>query len=260
MKLNKTGKRLMSNESSKSMNLTDIINESNISKRLNTTESVNEGQLNEIGVLGVAGGVALGLVGVIALNKGLNFAKRKFGDAVAVASDKLEKKLKQIESDKVKNEIIAISKKFENDKKLQGMYQALPPYKEGKSNKERKKGMAEIAKYVKSKLSEEEMKYFYDLNTFLRTGKIKGTLVPHEKKTAFQKRLDKTRHDNEHWNTTESVNEGPFQGITDPQVITAVALTLAGLTGVYNADRIEKILKKGGKGAVDLLNKIKKSK
>ena len=116
--------------------------------------------------------------------------------------NKLEKKVKKIESDKVKNTIMDIAKKFENDKKLQDMYQALPKYKERGSNSQRNKGMAEIAKYVKSKLSSEEMKYFYDLNTYLRTGKIKGTLVAPEKKTPFQNRLDKLRPNN------ESVNEG----------------------------------------------------
>jgi hypothetical protein len=165
-------------------------------------ESVNEEQINEIGVLGVAGGVALGLVGVIALSKGVNFAKRKFGDAMYNLTDKLEKKVKKIESDKVKNTIMDIAKKFENDKKLQDMYQALPKYKERGSNSQRNKGMAEIAKYVKSKLSSEEMNYFYDLNTYLRTGKIKGTLVAPENKTPFQNRLDKLRPNN------ESVNEG----------------------------------------------------
>ena len=169
-------------------------------------ESVNEEQINEIGVLGVASGVALGLVGVIALSKGVNFAKRKFGEAMYNLTDKLEKKVKKIESDKAKKTIMDIAKKFENDKKLQDMYQALPKYKERGNNSQRQKGMAEIAKYVKSKLSSEEMQYFYDLNTYLRTGKIKGTLVASEKKTGFQNRLDKLRHDNEYTNN-ESVNE-----------------------------------------------------
>jgi hypothetical protein len=169
-------------------------------------ESVNEEQINEIGVLGVASGVALGLVGVIALSKGVNFAKRKFGEAMYNLADKLEKKVKKIESDKAKKTIMDIAKKFENDKKLQDMYQSLPEYKERGNNSQRKKGMAEIAKYVKSKLSSEEMQYFYDLNTYLRTGKIKGTLVAPEKKSGFQNRLDKLRHDNEYTNN-ESVNE-----------------------------------------------------
>lgn len=170
-------------------------------------ESVNEESINEIGVLGVASGVALGLVGVIALSKGVGFAKRKFGDAMYNVADKMEKKVKKIESDNAKKAIMDIAKKFENDAKLQGMYQSLPAYKDGGKNSERKKGMAEIAKYVKSKLSSDEMQYFYDLNTYLRTNKIKGTLVAPEKKSAFQKRLDKLGADNAHL-SNESVNEG----------------------------------------------------
>ena len=167
-------------------------------KKINKESVVNEETINEIGVLGVASGVALGLVGVIALSKGVGFAKRQFGNAMSVVADKMEKKVKKIESDNAKKAIMDIAKKFENDKKLQGMYQSLPAYKDGGKNSERKKGMAEIAKYVKSKLSSDEMQYFYDLNTYLRTNKIKGTLVAPEKKSAFQKRLDKLGADNAH--------------------------------------------------------------
>ena len=178
-----------------------------LNKNFKLDESVNEESINEIGVLGVASGVALGLVGVIALSKGVGFAKRKFGDAMYNVADKMEKKVKKIESDNAKKAIMDIAKKFENDAKLQGMYQSLPAYKDGGKNSERKKGMAEIAKYVKSKLSSDEMQYFYDLNTYLRTNKIKGTLVAPEKKSAFQKRLDKLGADNAHL-SNESVNEG----------------------------------------------------
>ena len=47
-------------------------------------------KLNEIGVLGVAGGVALGLLGTIALVKGFKVAKNIGGATLYVIANKLE--------------------------------------------------------------------------------------------------------------------------------------------------------------------------
>ena len=53
-----------------------------------------------------------------------------------------------------------------------------------------------------------------------------------------------------------SVDEGAFQAISDPEVLMTIAASLAGMTTLYNADRIEKILKKGGAKALDLIKQI----
>ena len=55
---------------------------------------------------------------------------------------------------------------------------------------------------------------------------------------------------------SSSVDEGAFQAISDPEVLMTIAASLAGMTTLYNADRIEKILKKGGAKALDLIKQI----
>ena len=56
----------------------------------------------------------------------------------------------------------------------------------------------------------------------------------------------------------ESVEEADhITGLSDPATLQAIAGTLAAITGMYNADKITAILKKGGKAASDLLAKAK---
>ena len=57
---------------------------------------------------------------------------------------------------------------------------------------------------------------------------------------------------------SEQINEGAFQAISDQEVIMTLASALAGMTGLYNADRIADVLKKGGKKAADLIATIGK--
>ena len=57
---------------------------------------------------------------------------------------------------------------------------------------------------------------------------------------------------------SEEINEGAFQAISDQEVIMTLAAALAGMTGLYNADRIADVLKKGGKKAADLIATIGK--
>ena len=56
----------------------------------------------------------------------------------------------------------------------------------------------------------------------------------------------------------EFTNEGAFQAISDQEVIMTLAAALAGMTGLYNIDRIADVLKKGGKKAADLIASIGK--
>ena len=55
-----------------------------------------------------------------------------------------------------------------------------------------------------------------------------------------------------------SIDEGAFQAISDPQVLMTIAASLAGMTGLYNADKIAKVLKSGGKKAEKLVKEIGK--
>jgi hypothetical protein len=56
----------------------------------------------------------------------------------------------------------------------------------------------------------------------------------------------------------DEITEGTFQAISDGEVLMSIATALAGMTTLYNADRIADILKKGGKKAADLIKKIGK--
>ena len=68
--------------------------------------------------------------------------------------------------------------KFEDDEELKNMYQNLTPKDNGFSAKTREnnalraKQLQAIAKYIKSKLTPEEMKYFTDVSSMMRTGDI----------------------------------------------------------------------------------------
>jgi len=68
-----------------------------------------------------------------------------------------------------------ISKKFETDMKLKKMYEDLPPYDEANrkgTNARRSSELRKIAKYIKSKMTPEEVKYFRDVSKEIRSWKI----------------------------------------------------------------------------------------
>ena len=129
-------------------------------------------------VVDVALGVAGGLVGLWALIKGGTAVLNTLGDTAGAIADKMEAKAKQAAAIAKKEgrleTIKPIIAKFENDEELKNMYKALPvkDNKFGANNKERNRQMAAIAKYIKSKLNDEEIKYFTDISAMLRTGDI----------------------------------------------------------------------------------------
>ena len=146
---------------------------------------INEQRLNEdMALVGnIALGVAGGLVGLWALVKGGSMVVNALGAAAADLADKMEAKAKkaaeQAKRDGRLETIKPIVAKFQNDTKLKDMYQALPVYSNSTTDKGRQnnalrvKQLANIAKYIKSKLSPEEMEYFNDISAMLRTGDIK---------------------------------------------------------------------------------------
>ena len=141
-------------------------------------EFVNE----DLGIIDIALGAAVGVAGLWALVQGLPVVGRVLGDAAEALANRAEAKAKQAAKGQRKELIGEIIKKFEGDTKLAQMYQALPDYVEftGKNHnanltaaKARKKGLMEIGNYIKSKLTQEEMKYFTDISSMLRTGDVR---------------------------------------------------------------------------------------
>lgn len=147
--------------------------------------TIKEQQLNEdLALVGnIALGVAGGLVGLWALIKGGGAVLSGLGDTAEALSIAMEKKAKAAAAIARKDgrleTIKPIIAKFENDAKLKDMYKALPEYsqsiaaKSQAQNAERAKQMQAIAKYIKSKLTPDEMQYFTDISAMLRTGDIK---------------------------------------------------------------------------------------
>lgn len=143
---------------------------------------VNEQQLQEdLALVGnIALGVAGGLAGLWVLVNGATVAARLLGDAASELGSRLEDKAKaaamKARREKRLESVKPLLAKFQNDTKLQSMYQALPPFTTGSKsdtqNKERAKQLQNIAKYIKSKLTPEEMDYFTDLSSMLRTGDL----------------------------------------------------------------------------------------
>lgn len=120
----------------------------------------------------IALGVAGGLVGLYLLVKGAGYVKNFFGDAAWALANALEKKVVQSHHKMKKENISSIIEKFEGDEQLASMYEALPE-KTDKNKNERAKQLKVIASYIKSKLTTDEMKYFEDISSMLRTGEMK---------------------------------------------------------------------------------------
>lgn len=140
----------------------------------------NEGQLNELGFLVTAGAAAVGVIGAIALLNGASWLKNKLGDAAYAIGDKLgawaSAKAAIANREQLEKTIKPMVSKFSNDSKLKQMYSELPDYKNGGSkkasenNKIRTQQLKKIGDYIKSKLTDDEKKYFTDISKHLRTG------------------------------------------------------------------------------------------
>jgi hypothetical protein len=148
-------------------------------------KAVNEQRLNEdMALVGdIALGVVGGLAGLWALFNGVPAVLGTLGAAAGAIADKMEKKAKQAAAIAKKEgrleTIKPILVKFQNDTKLKDMYKALLPYSDSvtadarQNNALRTKQLTDIAKYIKAKLTPEEMQYFTDISAMLRTGDIK---------------------------------------------------------------------------------------
>ena len=142
--------------------------------------NIAESEVNESLAFSIAGGIVLGVVGVIALVNGAKVAAGLAGIAIAKAGDAAEaKRAAKRAAARLKDKkaiLDPIAKKFENDDKLKQMYVDLAPYmgtsnaKNRASAKVRTEQLGIIAKYIKSKLTPDENAYFTDLSKYLRTG------------------------------------------------------------------------------------------
>ena len=148
----------------------------------NQKKSLTEDQVEEGAVTDTALGVAGGLVGLWALLKGGAVVAGVLGNTAINIIDRMADKAKAAAM-KAKKEgrldtIKPIIAKFEDDEELKNMYQNLTPKDNGFSSKTREnnalrtKQLQSIAKYIKSKLNDEEMKYFTDISAMLHTGDI----------------------------------------------------------------------------------------
>jgi hypothetical protein len=113
-----------------------------------------------IGTVALMGLAAAGVVGNALKNKILRWGETKQDRE---AREKHEAMIKKI------------SKKFETDMKLKKMYENLPPYDEANrkgTNARRALELRKIAKYIKSKMTDEERRYFTDVSKEIRSWKI----------------------------------------------------------------------------------------
>lgn len=155
----------------------EFINE----KKSEDYTAYNESAINEdLGVIDIALGVAAGIAGLWAVVQGLPLVGRALGNAAEALADQVEAKAKSVAKGKRKGLIEEIVKKFDSDTKLKQMYQDLPEYMERgdhnriiRNNKERRKQLTAIGNYIKIKLTSEEMQYFTDISSMLRTGDVK---------------------------------------------------------------------------------------
>jgi hypothetical protein len=141
-----------------------------------------EDKLNEdVGLIAdIAIGVASGLVGLWALVKGSRAVGRYLGNTAEELADKVKDNARQAAKNQRKELVGEIVKKFDGDKELERMYQNLPeysPYAKTKAmiaqNKERTKQLKAIGNYIKGKLTPEEMAYFTEISSMLRTRDIR---------------------------------------------------------------------------------------
>jgi hypothetical protein len=163
----------------KASELRQIIREE-VTRILKEESVLNEDYtLDDTNSLGLVGGYA----GLYSLYKGIPFTAKALGDSAEAMVYRYRKQIlraRQIAQRQGRLDAIKpILTKFENDSKLKDMYNNLPNYSSGisakaaRQNEIRTKQLKEIAKYIKSKLTPDEMKFFEDVSSMLRTGDIK---------------------------------------------------------------------------------------
>lgn len=142
----------------------------------------NGGQLNELGILGSSIAIALGLTGAYALIKGSYWVKEKLGDASYDLLKKLDTQLKAKKAIEDKAQLMDTIKpmidRLSEDAKLKQLYAELPEWgssiskRQTNINAERAKQLRKIGEYIKSKLTEDEVKYFSAISQFFRKGTL----------------------------------------------------------------------------------------
>lgn len=149
---------------------------------LKENEEPIEEDLSLIGdiALGVVGGLA-GLWAAVGITK---FVKNMAMAGLGAIADKAESAAKNAARNRRKETVTAIIQKFKGDTQLESMYAALPQSSD-KTKNERNKQLKMIAEYIKSKLTPEEMKYFTDVSSMLRTGDIAEDFNPLRKMKDF---------------------------------------------------------------------------
>jgi hypothetical protein len=148
--------------------LREIIKEE-ISK-LTINERIIKEDAATVGVIAL--GVAGGIVGLLGLVGGLNLVGKAAAELSFVFKEKARKARQKAERQGRFDTVKSIVDKFENDQTLKQMYENLPPYSDVKKRNERTKQLKDISNYIKSKLTDEEMQYFRDISSMLRTGDV----------------------------------------------------------------------------------------
>ena len=148
-------------------------------------KTLKEQALNEdMALVGdIALGVVGGLAGLWAIFRGIPAVVGALGLVASDIANEMERKAKKAAAiakrDGRLETIKPIIAKFENDTELKEMYKALPKFNVSSSqkgriqNNERAKQMRVIAKYIETKLTPDEMQYFTDISSMLRTGDVK---------------------------------------------------------------------------------------
>lgn len=136
-----------------------------------TTEHQYDEQINE-SFLVTAAAAAAGVAGLWALVKTGPWVRKVAGEAAHIIGNAALAKLERDRLAKYTAMIDGIVAKFEDDEVLKSMYKDLPPYsnlkKDAKTNAIRTKQLKSIGEYIKTKLSEDELKYFIDISKSLR--------------------------------------------------------------------------------------------
>jgi hypothetical protein len=135
------------------------------------SKSGNDKSVNE-SFLVTAAAAAAGVAGLMVLVKTAPFFRRVAGEASQMLGSAVLRKLEKDRLDKYTAIIDGIVTKFEGDEVLKTMYTELPAYsdlaRDNASNVARTKQLKVIGEYIKTKLSEDELKYFVDISKSLR--------------------------------------------------------------------------------------------
>jgi len=135
------------------------------------SKSGNDKSVNE-SFLVTAAAAAAGVAGLMVLVKTAPFFGRVAGEASQMLGSAVLRKLEKDRLDKNTAIIDGIVTKFEGDEVLKSMYTDLPPYsdlaRDKASNVARTKQLKVIGEYIKTKLSEDELKYFVGISKSLR--------------------------------------------------------------------------------------------